>query len=115
MESLPELRSFLNAEGKLVALPAKKRKKLPALYFLSTKFEPNRDYTESEVNDILDSATAFHDPATLRRELYDHHLLNRTPDCRVYQKETEPLTLSKFISKYIDKEGLIHERTARIG
>ncbi len=55
MESLPELRSFLNAEGKLVALPAKKRKKLPALYFLSTKFEPNRDYTESEVNDILDS------------------------------------------------------------
>ena len=53
MESLPELRSFLNAEGKLVALPAKKRKKLPALYFLSTKFEPNRDYTESEVNDIL--------------------------------------------------------------
>lgn len=36
MESLPELRSFLNAEGKLVALPAKKRKKLPALYFLST-------------------------------------------------------------------------------
>ena len=102
MESLPELRPFLNAEGKLVALPVKKRKKLPALYFLSTKFEPNRDYTESEVNDILDLATAFHDPATLRRELYDHHLLNRTPDCRVYQKETEALTLSEFISKYID-------------
>ena len=36
MESLPELRSFLNAEGKLVALPAKKRKKLPALYFPQT-------------------------------------------------------------------------------
>ena len=69
MENLPELRSFLNAEGKLVALPAKKRKKLPALYFLSTKFEPNRDYAESEVNDILESATTFHDPATLRREL----------------------------------------------
>ena len=85
MESLPELRSFLNAEGKLVALPAKKRKKLPAL-----------------VNDILDSATTFHDPATLRRELYDHHLLNRTPDCRVYQKETETPALSEFISKYID-------------
>lgn len=33
MESFPELRSFLNAEGKLVALPAKKRKKLPPYIF----------------------------------------------------------------------------------
>ena len=100
MESLPELRSFLNAEGKLVALPAKKRKKLPALYFLSTKFEPNRDYTESEVNDILDSATAFHDPATLRRELYNHHLLDRTNDGKTYWKEEAELTLPEFLAKY---------------
>lgn len=87
MDAFPELRSFLNAEGKLVSLPAKKRKKLPALYFLAAKFESDRDYAEAEVNEILDAATAFHDPATLRRELYDHHLLNRTPDCRVYRKE----------------------------
>ena len=100
MESLPELRSFLNAEGKLVALPAKKRKKLTALYFLSTKFEPNRDYTESEVNDILDSATAFHDPATLRREMFNKHLLNRTTDCRAYWKEDVP-PLEAFFEKYL--------------
>ena len=98
----PELRPFLNDEGRLTALPAKKRKKLPALYFLSEKFEEYRDYTESEVNDILDSATAFHDPATLRRELYDHHLLDRSPDCRVYKKAADIPALAEFIARYID-------------
>ena len=98
----PEPRPFLNDEGKLTALPAKKRKKLPALYFLSEKFEGNRDYTESEVNDILDSATAFHDPATLRRELYDHHLLDRTPDCRAYKRAADIPALAEFIARYID-------------
>ena len=97
-----ELRPFLNDEGKLTALPAKKRKKLSALYFLSGEFEGNRDYTESEVNDILDSATAFHDPATLRRELYDHHLLDRTPDCRVYKRAADIPALAEFITRYID-------------
>ena len=98
----PELRPFLNDEVRLTALPAKKRKKLPALYFLSEKFEENRDYTESAVNEILDSATAFHDPATLRRELYDHHLLDRTPDCRVYKKAADIPALAEFIARYID-------------
>lgn len=97
----PELRPFLNEAGRLTALPVKKRKRLPALYYLSEKFESNRDYSELEVNDILDSATAFHDPATLRRELCDHHLLERTPDCRVYWKAAEIPTLEEFVGQWI--------------
>ena len=97
-----ELRPFLNEQGQLISLPAKNKKKLLAIWYLAERIPARRTFTEAEINDAIDDQTTFRDHATLRRELYDHHLLNRTPDCRVYQKETEALTLSEFISKYID-------------
>ena len=99
---LRELRPFLDERMRLKALPAKKRKKLAALWMLSERFEAGRTYSESEVNDLLDEWTAFHDPATLRRELYDHHLLDRTPDCRVYKRAADIPALAEFIARYID-------------
>lgn len=33
-----------------------------------------------EISDLLDERSTFHDPATLRRELFNKHLLNRTED-----------------------------------
>ena len=63
-----DIRPFLQEDGRLTALPVKRRKQLTALYYLSTKFESGRTYTEGEVNDLLDDWTTFHDPATLRRE-----------------------------------------------
>ena len=41
-------------------------------------------YSEAEINTLLDEWTVFHDPATLRRELFNHFLLNRTADGRQY-------------------------------
>ena len=75
---------------RLKAIPAKNRKKLAALHCLSGKFEAGRQYTEAEVNEILDDWTEFHDPATLRREMFNKHLLNLTTDCRAYWKEDVP-------------------------
>lgn len=74
---------------------------LAALWYLAQKLEPERRYTESEINDLLDDWTTFHDPATLRRELYNKHLLDRTTDGRVYWKEGDIPSLPEFTARYI--------------
>ena len=80
---LPDLKPFLDENLRLTAIPAKNKKKLSALYYLAGKIEPNRDYTEPEINDILDDWTCFHDPATLRRELFTRDLWTERPIVRV--------------------------------
>ena len=99
-EKISELLPFLNERGQLTALPAKHKKTLMALWYLAGKLEAGRQYTEPEINDLLDGWTTFHDPATLRRELYNKHLLSRTEDCRRYWKETTA-PLAAFIAEYI--------------
>lgn len=94
-----ELAPFLDPNGRLIRLPAKHRKKLLALWMLAEKIEPNRTYTEPEINDLLDRQTLFHDPATLRRELYNKRLLNRTADGSRYWKEEPVLPLEEFLAK----------------
>lgn len=101
IDIIQELKSFLNEKGQLTVLPAKYKKKLIAYYYLATKTEVGKQYTETEINDILDEWTLFHDPATLRRELYNLHLLNRTNDCRSYWKEEKQIPLEEFIAKYV--------------
>lgn len=98
---LSDLTPFLDKDGRLVALPAKHKKKLAALWYLVGKFENERQYTKPEVSDILDKWTLFHDPATLRRELYHKMLLNRTANCSRYWKAEKIPTLEEFIEKYI--------------
>lgn len=98
---IQELKSFMNEGNQLVVLPGKYKKKLIAYYYLASKVEMGKRYTESDMNDILDQWTVFHDPATLRRELYNKHLLNRTADGKYYWKEEELPLLENFIAKYV--------------
>ena len=79
-----EISRFIDGEGRLTAFPAKRKKKIYALFYLAEKFEPARDYSEREVNDLLLSWHTFADPATLRRELYDYGFLDRSRDGKVY-------------------------------
>ena len=68
------LRSFLKG-GKLVQIPAQRKKKDVILRHLATLFEPGRQYPEKEVNAILGE---YHpDFFTLRRELAGLNLLAR--------------------------------------
>ena len=78
------LRNFLTADGKLIAFPAKRKMKLHCLFYLAEKFEAGREYTEREINEVLLSWHSFADPATLRRELYDYHFLDRSRDGKIY-------------------------------
>ena len=85
MELTHILRNFLDVSGKLTAFPAKRKMKLYALLYLAQKIPADTDFTEREINDILLDWHAFADPATLRRELYDYHFLDRSRDGKVYR------------------------------
>lgn len=97
----PELQPFLDAAICLTALPAKNKNRLLALYYLAEKIDGERDYTEMEINDLLNAWTAFHDPATLRRELYNKRLLNRTKDCSRYWKAENVPSDEAFLAENI--------------
>ena len=94
------IRPFLDEAGRLTALPAKYKKKLPALWYLAGKIEAGRQYTEQEINALLDEWTCFHDPASLRRELYNKHLLDRTADGSRYWRAEALPELEAFIEAY---------------
>ena len=100
-DALSALPPFFNPDGRLLSLPAKHRKKLLALWYLSGKLEDRRQYTEAELNALLDAWTRFHDPATLRRELYNKRLLDRTADGNRYWLAGPLPPLAAFIDRYV--------------
>ncbi len=78
------LRSFIK-HGRLTHLPAQLKKCRVILAHIVQEFEPNRTYTEQEVNRIL---LEFHeDVALLRRELVDEGFMTR--DAGIYRRLAE--------------------------
>jgi biotin operon repressor len=62
-------------DGRLIAIPRQRKKRLVVLEHLAGLFEPGRTYTEAEVNEAL--GRAHEDVATLRREMIGYGLLAR--------------------------------------
>ncbi|MFN8221009.1 MAG: DUF2087 domain-containing protein [Fimbriimonadales bacterium] len=86
-EELPS--TYLDAEGRLHTWPSKRNKarlQEIALRWLAQAFESGRDYSEAEVNKILNERHTFGDAALLRREMFERGILLRTRDCRRYWK-----------------------------
>lgn len=69
------LAGFVGADGRLKVIPAARRKRTVVLRWLAGEFEPDRRYSEAEVNAILQARHP--DSATLRRELVGHDMLAR--------------------------------------
>lgn len=68
--------------GRLVSIPAQMKKRLVILEKLVEDFEPLREYSEREVNQVL---VAYHDDvASLRRGLIEHGLMRR--EAGVYRR-----------------------------
>ena len=74
---------------------------LAALWYLAGKLEPDRRYSEAELNDLLDAWSTFHDPATLRRELYNMKIVARTDIGAEYWRCVSIPALDEFTDKYI--------------
>ena len=69
------LAGFLDDAGRLKVIPAARRKRTVILRWLARQFEPDRRYTEAEVNALIQERHP--DSATLRRELIGHAMLAR--------------------------------------
>jgi hypothetical protein len=74
------LRRFLDPQGRVMQFPAKREDRMLVLRYLASKFEAGREYTEPEVNAIINQWHSYQDHASLRRELFDSRLLDRTID-----------------------------------
>jgi len=79
------LRQF-DEQGRLARWPTKYSVQRHAMWGLWMHFDAKRPYTEREVNEILKSRHSFGDHCTLRRELVNMRLLERTADGACYHK-----------------------------
>ena len=65
----------LFTDGRIERVPAKRKVRAAVLLEVLSRFEPGRDYSEKEVNEVL--LGVHEDFAYLRRELVNYHFLER--------------------------------------
>ena len=69
------MKAFVDGEGRITAFPAQEKKQLVLLRYVVKAFEPDKRYTEKEVNEILSRYNE--DTASLRRELVEYKMMAR--------------------------------------
>lgn len=77
---MKSIKPFLDEHGKIRQMPVKKERRKDVLMYLGEKFLFDKDYSEKEVNEIIDEWHTFGDYFLLRRELIDFEILCRTND-----------------------------------
>ncbi len=83
------LKHFLDDDGRVKIWPAKRKRRLLVLNYLSEKFDSGVEYTEKEVNLILGDHHTFNDHVLLRRELFDNGFLGRELNGSKYWRRNE--------------------------
>jgi len=69
------LKNFFDKNGRLITIPAQRKKRLIVLKFIVEKLELGTKYPEKEINRFIEQ---FHeDYATIRRELINHQFMYR--------------------------------------
>lgn len=76
------LKAFLTPDGRVTNWPAKEKRKLIILSEIFKDFNPQKNYSETAVNEILQRHVS--DYVTVRRNLIEYGFLNRTADGRTY-------------------------------
>ncbi len=85
-ELLELIAQFIDEDLRVKSWPAKRERKMAVLYYISTKFESGTNYSEKEVNEIINRWHTFSDFFLLRRGLIDEKLLLRARDGSRYWK-----------------------------
>jgi hypothetical protein len=80
MKRRTDVERFLDRDGRLTVWPSRQDARQTVLEYLAAKFNVERDYSEREVNDLLDHWHRFGDHPLLRRALCDAGLLARLDD-----------------------------------
>ena len=85
------------ASPKLRIFPAKEEKRKLLLPRFANLFEPNKEYTEIQVKEII--KTIYEDDAMIRRYLVDYEYLIRSNDGSKYYKNCEENIMSNIKRK----------------
>ena len=67
--------TFTDAEGRIKSFPAQEKKFIVLLRFAARAFEPDKRYTEKQVNEIL--LRFNEDTASMRRGMVEYHIMDR--------------------------------------
>ncbi len=98
-----QLAPFFDEQGRLMRFPAKRSKMLAAVYRVYEQLPAGETWTERELNERLNALHTFGDPATLRREMYDHYLLDRDPYGRAYTVRLPRPDLETFLAAALSR------------
>lgn len=88
-------------EGRLVRWPGKRGLQELCLWFLWSKIPADREFTERQISELLNTLHLFGDAAMLRRDLFDFGLVQRTRDGREYRRieQKPPAELKLLLSR----------------
>lgn len=75
--NIGEIRSFIDGEGRVTAIPAKRKKQLTVLYYILSRLPRDTVWSERELTEELKKHHTFGDPAWIRRELCDLGFMER--------------------------------------
>ena len=103
MVDLKEIKGYFD-HGKLTAYPTKRKKQIVALVWISEHIPADRTYSEREFNELLSELHSFGDPALLRRELFDHYLIERSIEGKEYMLASSRPNIEELLLKYCGTE-----------
>jgi len=78
------MKKFINESDEIVHWPKKPIDKQGVMEWLSKRFEFDKEYSETEINIIIEEYHYFNDIALLRRELISRKFLDRENDGSKY-------------------------------
>lgn len=81
--------NYYDSEKRLMQYPSKKPMRIIALIKIAEQTDPDRKYTEKEINEIIRANIAFGDIELIRREMYQYKFLGRLRDGSEYWAEPD--------------------------
>lgn len=81
---MENIKQFLDVNGRIKTWPSKQQNKKAILYYMSSKFENGKIYTEKEINEVINHWHTFNDLFILRRGMIDMGFMHRTKDGSQY-------------------------------
>ncbi|MBS4538743.1 DUF2087 domain-containing protein [Clostridium sp. D2Q-11] len=84
---MSKFENFLDEKGRVKSWPSKHLLKIEVVKYIADKFEEGKEYSEKEVNDIIDKWHTYGDYFMIRRGMIDYKLLSRKRDGSKYWKE----------------------------
>ena len=73
-----QVEQFFKDDGSLKQIPAKQSKKIAVLKIIASSLEPNRRYSEKELNQLI--ARFNDDTAAIRRHMIEFKILERNKE-----------------------------------